>query len=769
MAEDSTISGGSIEKREDVEDQYKGKARYWHMELALADKEEKDWRDQGMKVVLKYRDQRGGTKSNRGSHRFNILWSNTELLKPALYSKTPEPIVRRRFGRSRIAQQMLTSQQAQPGTQGVPQPGQPPSPAPGMGLAGQGLPEGLQQQSMAAAPPADPNQNKDAVARQVAEVLERGLAYSIDAPTYDFDSMIKACRDDYLLPGRGVARVVMESKFAERALQTKYDEAGEAYHEDTAGMRRDPDGKRGETSFFKELASQTVSCEYIYWEDYRQSPARSWRKVRWTAYKTEMTRKELTDDFGARGKDVPLALVPKGLAQTHTTTEAFKKAAVWEIWDKEKKRRCWVAEGWDDVLDMEDDPYQLEGFFPSPNPMYSVRSTDTMIPIPEYTLYQDQADEMDTITYRINKLIRGLKLVGFYPGGEKDKIKRIEKLGDNALVPVENFQQFVGKGGVKGMIDWVPIDRAVEVLQSLYIQRQQLKEVIYEVTGISDILRGQSDPKETATAARIKGEFGTLRLTDRQAEIQRFARDLLRLKSEMMAEHMTPASLEKITSIEVTPEMQAIMRDDKLRGYAVDIETDSTLNVDDERAKGQLLEMAEVVTSMMVRLVEAKNNAPELIPAVGELLLTTVRGFRRARGLEDELEMAIEQMKQVAVSGGSAQGQDGGEAQAKAQELQMKNQEAMAKLQTENQKLSIDKMLREMEMKLKAETEAAKQASAQTIQGMKDSMAQQALEVDRFKADTERMVARAEAEKDRMETRLKAAELIANNSEAKDD
>jgi hypothetical protein len=709
---DTSMAGGEAETPADIEKQYKGKAKLWHMELALAEKEEGDWMKAGAKVVEKYRDKRVGTVANKSRHNFNILWSNTELLKPALYSETPEPIVRRRFGRSRMTQSAM----AQPAMQPGPQQGMDPNMmammggAPG-GQAPQGMPPQMPPQGpMPQAP--DPAKQKEMIARSVAEVLERGLAYTVE--NYDFDGVLKDARDDYLLPGRGVARVVQESRFAEIDLRQMIDSEGQSYYVDKDGMQRKSDGQNNGTHFFKELAGQESRCEYVYWQDYRQSPARSWRKVRWTAYAQDMDRTELIENFGEAGRKVKLTLTPKNMDGTNKNSEAFKKVRTWEIWDKMKLRRVFVAEGHDDLLGEDKDPYGLKGFFPSPEPIMAVKTNDTMVPIPEYSLYQDQADELDTVTYRINKLIKGMKAVGFYPGAEKEKVKRIEKMGDNSIIPIENWMQFVGKGGGKGLIEWVPIDMIIQVLQGLYIQRNQLKEVIYEVTGISDLLRGSSDPKETATAARIKGQFGTLRLSDRQSEMQRFARDLLRMVAELMAEHMAPQSLEAMTGIEVTPEMTEMMRDDKLRCYAINIETDSTLKIDEEASKSQLLEMNEVIAQGLVRLVEAKMQAPELIPVVGELLMTTVRGFRRARGLEDEIEQAVEEMKQALLQGGGAQGQDeagaadAAKAQAEMQKAQMTQQIKMQELQLKGQIAQAAHQMKAQEGQQKAATEQYK-------------------------------------------------------------
>ena len=75
-----------------------GTAQYWQMELESADQTEKDWRDRGRAVVARYRDERSADSFGAGLYKqFNILWSNTETMKGALFARMPKPDVRRRY------------------------------------------------------------------------------------------------------------------------------------------------------------------------------------------------------------------------------------------------------------------------------------------------------------------------------------------------------------------------------------------------------------------------------------------------------------------------------------------------------------------------------------------------------------------------------------------------------------------------------------------------------------------------------------------------
>ena len=85
------------ESREDLEVK-QGTAQYWLLELEMANQEEEEWRKRGKKVIERYRDERNVDTISVGfDKKFNILWSNTETLKGALFARMAKPDVRRRF------------------------------------------------------------------------------------------------------------------------------------------------------------------------------------------------------------------------------------------------------------------------------------------------------------------------------------------------------------------------------------------------------------------------------------------------------------------------------------------------------------------------------------------------------------------------------------------------------------------------------------------------------------------------------------------------
>ena len=76
--------------------------KYWEQCLADGERAEADWRSRGRDIIKIYRND-GSTYQSIGKKRltanqtFNILYSNTEVMAPAVYAKPPAPVVRSRF------------------------------------------------------------------------------------------------------------------------------------------------------------------------------------------------------------------------------------------------------------------------------------------------------------------------------------------------------------------------------------------------------------------------------------------------------------------------------------------------------------------------------------------------------------------------------------------------------------------------------------------------------------------------------------------------
>jgi len=420
---------------------------------------------------------------------------------------------------------------------------------------------------------------KDKAARQAALVLERGLSYSIDA--YDCEAQIEASVEDCLLPGRGTGWIVYDAEVTEYEEDAQDDDADADNENLDSGLLTQTNGAEdpamnggmgglngaqaldeAEVPAGPEITQQSVKIDHVYFKDFLTSAGRKWSDTWWCARGHDYSRDELHRYFPTHAAKVPLDVSIAGFEDSggksrnnrESDEDTFRRARVWEIWDKSKKRRIYIAEGYGLVLKDDEDPYKLKDFYPTVEPLYGVKTTSSLQPIPEYCMYQDQAEELDIITTRIARLIDALKRRGVYDAsaeGSDNSLSQLAYAGDNEFLPYKNFSVLLEKGGLANVFMTEDLKPIIEVIDKLQQHRITLVQTIYEITGISDIIRGASDPNETATAQRIKGQFGSLRLQKRQKRIQTYIRDLFRLKAEIMAEHFTREMLQEMTSIDM--------------------------------------------------------------------------------------------------------------------------------------------------------------------------------------------------------------------------
>lgn len=589
--------------------------RRWISELTLAQDAEKGWREQAKRIYGIYE---GGDPNKDGSARadrsFNILWSNTETLLPAVYNSSPQPDVRRRF------------------------------------------------------------RDADPVGKAVSMVLERSLSYAID--TEDFYDALEDAALDCLVTGRGIVRVKYEPTFA-----PILDQAGQPM------MAPQPDGTKAP---MEQKVDERALIEHVQWDDYLRGPGKRWGHVPWNAFRHRLKRDKLIKMFGQDiGSQVPLNYPDSMEKVKDQEKQQFGTAEVWEIWDEENREVIFISMAWTrGPLMRTDDPLELDGFWPIPRPMMAIKNSRSLVPRPLYHMYETKARELERISQRINSAVRVCKLRGVYDQ-TMEELQKLLTTEDTDMIPVKALAKFYRMGGLDKAIWMMPVDKIAIVLQQLYAAQNECKQTIYEITGISDVIRGSTNPNETARAQSLKAQFGGLRLKTLQREVKRFGRDIMRMLADVMSSKFDQETFAQMTGLEyptaqekqqaqmqlqqaqmappqVDPasgqpmpppepdpamvkavqspsweEIMQVIQSDRQRCYKVDIETDSTI--------------AETLETDMAGISEAMNALMGFIsgcmPALqsGMITIDTVKAgalaiARRAR-LGSAFEDAIDQMQ----------------------------------------------------------------------------------------------------------------------------
>jgi hypothetical protein len=648
-----------------------GLVEIWTKELENANNYEKNWRDEADKYFKIYKDEFNNDGSD--SKRYNVFWANTQTLRPLVFSKLPKPNIAQRF--------------------------------------------------------LDENE----VAKIASEMMERVVSLYLNDT--DAEDVIGKCRDDYLVGGRGVARVCYDPE--------------EVIEMEDGTEEFDPTDKK-------------CRIEYWPWEDFRMSTEKEWTKVRWIAFRHYKTREELIEDFGPKGKAVSLNKSRLDSLDKPNESEIFKMAEVWEIWDKEAEEVIFATLGGDGVLlSKEEDPYKLRGFFPIPAPLGSRSDPRSLIPIPLYRYYKSQAEELNQVDARIKSLIQQCKATGIYNSiAEGSDIEALFNGEDGTFTPLK------GTGGLQKASDMVlfkPLQEIILTIRELQQHKIEIINAIRDITGISDIVRGVSMASETATAQQLKGNFAISRIQPLQKEIEFWSRDLIRMLIEMTVENYSIEELVEMTSLKIvdintiaaqaqdrlrllmmeaqrqidlndpdaqekmdmlkqqaekgfketmkgplealkgyaaTPEqiqeIAALIKNDKMRTFSIDVETDSTIRIDQQQEKQDRIEYITAISnfsSAFFPLVQSQIITPE---AFQQFLMFVSKPFKVGRNVEEALSTKDQQPEEKQPSAEEMLAQ--AQIQLEQQRLQLDAQKIQSEASLKQQEIDIAKATQLFEM-----------------------------------------------------------------------
>lgn len=515
----------------------------------------------------------------------------------------------------------------------------------------------------------------DGAARLAGQILEAAIAVQIDDNRLDAE--IEALAQDAFMAGRGVVRIKLDADTME---VPEPDEAADLFGEMAPPA----------------VANERIMFECVSWKDYREGPASRWRDVPWVAYRHHLC----IEDVEKLTDEALRALQIDKRRDATAVEEKDADAPIWEIWCKDDRRVYFIAADTQRVLRIADDPLGLPGFFPQAEPVQPITATGSRIPVCPYSVYRTLADELDMATQRINAIMEGLRVRGII-AGDATTLEKLSELKDNELMPLANLEGLVAAGGLQNAVMWWPVEQAIKVLQQLYVQREQTKQAIYEITGISDIIRGQSAASETATAQQIKTEWGALRIKKMQRLIERQVRDIFVICADIIGRHFSRESLQMMTGIAVTPEADAILGD-PLANYRINVESDSTVRADTSRHRKEMSEFLAGTGQYFATMAPIVQQSPEAVQPVAEIYAAFARQFNLGKSASDALDQLVESARQLAQNPPPNPQAEAAQAemQAKQQAAQADAAAKQAEIKIKQQQLQADVMHKAAQMQL---------------------------------------------------------------------
>lgn len=539
----------------------------------------------------------------------------------------------------------------------------------------------------------------DDVARVASEICSRILTQDIQDQGATCVAVLKQALEDRLLPGMGSARCRYDYKSETTTTPAIIDPI--------TGEEVAPEVQE------EKVVDEWVDILYTHWKDQRWSPARTYDELRWKAYRSYLDYDQLAKRFGEEVADeIPInakgKFSPSDTDSKDGEEQANPQAEVWEIWSKTDRKVYWYVEGYQKILEVEEDPLELKQFWPDPPPMIANTTTSKWLPRSDYAIAQDLYIHINELETRITMLTQACKLVGVYDK-KQEGIKRVFNEGiENDLIPVDNWAAFAEAGGVKGVIDWIPIEEVANVITILTTKQEQKIQQLYEVTGMSDIVRGAAQKYEAAATSKVKDKFASIRLQALQDEFARFASDLQAIKLEIMQKHFEPYCFIQQSNIERTPDAEfaqaavELLQDYDAARWRVKIRPESLAMADFAQLKQDRGEFITAVSTFMQSAAPLAQLDKKIVPTLLRLLQWGLAGFKGSNQIEGVMDQAIkifnEQAKQPEIPPPDPQLE-----KVKA-EMQMAREEHDAKMQQQAQKAQADML----EMQQKADLEQQK-------------------------------------------------------------
>jgi len=439
------------------------------------------------------------------------------------------------------------------------------------------------------------------------------------------------------------------------------------------------------------------------------------------------------------------------------------------------------------IIKKVNDPLGLTRFFPIATPVQAIEVTGRLTPVNPFSIYSKLADELDRTTKRINVITKQLKVKGFYAISPTD-LQAVLDADDNEFTPISDGEIWAKNGGLQNAIMFWPVERLIIVLKELYALREQTKQAIYEITGISDIVRGASKATETLGAQQIKSQWGSLRIQKMQRMMERAARDLFVMMAEIIPEKFSPETLQKMTDIQLIPTqqdlqpvpqpqvpqgappemaqqaaqevqqaeqarmlklkhlemIQALMKEKLSAYYRIDVETDSTIKADLSRQKAEASEFMTAASGYFTAvgpLVQQGVLPPDV--AV-EIFSSFSRMFNLGKSVEDALDSLIATAKQKA-SEPAPPDPAAAAGQAEDAQRQKESEQRMAEVKGKLDALAIEGQIKQDQARAKIQAETEERANR--------------LRIEMMEAETANAKARQEIEAKNLDLQIKIVEL----------
>ena len=436
----------------------------------------------------------------------------------------------------------------------------------------------------------------------------------------------------------------------------------------------------------------------------------------------------------------------------------------WECYCLESKKIYWVCEEFgDDFLLVEDDTQGLRKFFPSTEFILLNRKRRNLYPTPSYIYLLPTANQLNKLYERIFDLIDSIERRAIVYGASPELIEALNSPG-GTYISAGKMLDILEKGGLQNLVQFIPVQELVTALNETIQLEEHFKNNFAEFFHLPEILRGQSDPNQSATQSEILQDeaHDTFRTT--KELMIKLARDSVELMLDLAYkvysddkiaqiigyEYLpmgtpevpeTPPSEEnpegipgepaKLGHKERFPEALKRLRNDSARLIQIDFETDSSSFRDDRKdlEKMQLIGKTAIDSLQMISGLDA-----QFIPIGMNMTLAVLEGMGGSTKTEDMIRKAVADLEKIKSQPAPPP------PDTEMMKVEMKGQEIQLKAQIEERKLGQKDLEMQMNaLKTQAEVEIAKFESQfnAALEKALVQLEQQRVDIAKFQAEVQ--------------------------------
>jgi hypothetical protein len=173
---------------------------------------------------------------------------------------------------------------------------------------------------------------------------------------------------------------------------------------------------------------------------------------------------------------------------------------------------------------------------------------------------------------------------------------------------------------------------------------------LYELTGLSDIMRGSTHPRETLGAQEMKAQYSSARLQNYKLKVATFVGEILKIKASIISQHFSPQTIIRRSNIMLTPDaehaMEAVqlLKDQWAVCYRLKIDADQMAIPDYNAERSGRVEFITATGQFMSQMMPLIEKEPAAGPFILEILKWGVAGFHSGATIEGVFDKAAKEI-----------------------------------------------------------------------------------------------------------------------------